>query len=116
MRSYILSNNKHDINGNVIPNKFISPLGNEVTLYFPSPLHLDNNKSYEISIRRASIVYCMPNISASLGNNKLTYSFRDATNALVSKTFTFDDGLYSLDVINFKLSLFMAQIANGHDR
>ena len=57
MRSYILSNNKYDINGNVIPNKFISPLGNEVTLYFPSPLHLDNNKSYEVSIRRASIVY-----------------------------------------------------------
>ena len=115
MRSYILSNNKYDINGNVIPNKFISPLGNEVTLYFPSPLHLDNNKSYEVSIRRASIVYCTPNISASLGNNKLTYSFRDATNALVSKTFTFDDGLYSLDVINFKLSLFTSQIANGHD-
>ena len=60
MRSYILSYNTYDINGNVIPNKFISPLGNEVTLYFPSPLHLDNNKSYEVSIRRASIVYCTP--------------------------------------------------------
>ena len=44
MRSYIYSNNKYDINGNAIPNKFISPLGNEVTLYFPSPLHLDNIK------------------------------------------------------------------------
>ena len=44
MRSYILNNNKYNINGNVIPNKFISPLGNAVTLYFPSPLHLDNNK------------------------------------------------------------------------
>ena len=87
MRSYILSNSKYDINGNVIPNKFISPLGNEVTLYFPSPLHLDNNKSYEVSTRRASIVYYTPNISASLGNNKLTYSFRDATNALISKNF-----------------------------
>ena len=40
---------------------------------------------------------------------------RDATNTLVSKTFTFDDGLYSLDVIHFKLSRFTAQIANGHD-
>ena len=45
MRSYILSNNKYDINGNVIPNKFISPLGNEVTLYFPSPLHLEGHIS-----------------------------------------------------------------------
>ena len=40
MCSYILSNNEYDINGNVIPNKFISPLGNEVTLYFPSPIIL----------------------------------------------------------------------------
>ena len=50
MRSYILSNNKYDINGIVMPNKLIFPLGNEVTLYFLSPLHLDNNKSYEVLI------------------------------------------------------------------
>ena len=68
MRSCVLSNNKYDIFGDAIPNKFISPLGNEVTLIFPSHLHLDNNKSYEVSIRRASIVYCTPNISASLGS------------------------------------------------
>ena len=97
MRSYILSNNKYDKYGNVIPNKYISPLGNSVTLYFQEPLRLDTNKEYEVSLRRASIVYCMPNISSALKNNKLTYSFKDVNNALVSKTITFDDGLYPLD-------------------
>ena len=115
MRSYILSNNKYDKYGNVIPNKYISPLGNSVTLYFQEPLRLDTNKEYEVSLRRASIVYCMPNISSALKNNKLTYSFKDVNNALVSKTITFDDGLYPLDSINLKVSLFTSQMNNGQD-
>ena len=103
MRSYFLSNNMFYKNGNRIPNKFVDPLGSTITMYFPSPIHLNNTKNYEVSVRRASIVYCVPNISSALKNNKLTYSFKDITNNVVSKTITFDDGLYSLQDNIFKL-------------
>ena len=116
-RSFFITNNQYDNNGNKIRNKFVNNLGSEVTLYFSEPLHLGNsNKGYEMYVKRASIVYCTPNISSALQNNKLTYTFKDElTSQIITRTYTFDDGLYSLQNIVFKLSLFTSQIDNGND-
>ena len=46
-------------------------------------------------------------------NNKLTYSFKDITSNVASKNITFDDGLYSLQDIIYKISLFTAQMDKG---
>ena len=113
---FIITNNQYDQQGNKINNKFVNNIGSEITLYFSYPLRLGNNpKGYEICVRRSSIVYCTPNISAALKNNKLTYSFKDVTNTVVQQTITFDDGLYSLNDINLKISLFTSQINNSQD-
>ena len=47
MYTFLLSNNQYDNNGNRIENKTVSTLGNEVVMYFPDRLHLDENKKYE---------------------------------------------------------------------
>ena len=116
MKSFFLTNSKYDKQGNIIPDKFISPLGSEITLYFKDPLRLDPTKKYEISVLRAAIVYCVPNISSALKNNKLTYSYIDTiTSNLETRTITMDNGLYSLNDINFKISLFTSQMNNSQN-
>ena len=115
MYTFFLSNNQYDDNGNRIENKTVSTSGNEVVMYFPDRLHIDENKKYEIRVTRASMVYCVPNISKNLKNNKLTYTFTygDLT---TTRTYTFIHfGLYSLDTINLKMSLFTSDIDNGGD-
>ena len=114
MYTYFITNNQYDDNGNRIENKTVSASGNEVTMYFPDRLHLDESKTYEIRVTRSSIVYCVPNISQKFKNNKLTYSYKIG-NLVTTKTYTFSDGLYSLDTINLKLSLFTSDIDNGSD-
>ena len=56
---------------------------------------------YEMRLLSASIVYCEPNISSTLKNNKLDYNV-DGTNFSI----TFPNGLYSLKDINTQISLF----------
>ena len=115
MITYFVSNDIYDDNGNRIPNKTVSALGNEVISYFQPPIRLgDSGKNYELRVTRASIVYCVPNISSALKNNKLTYSYKIG-NLLTTKTYTFSDGLYSIDNINLKLSLFTSDVDNGGD-
>ena len=78
MLTYFVSNDIYDDSGNRIPNKTVSALGNEVITYFSPPIRLgDSSKNYEIRCTRASIVYCVPNISSALKNNKLTYSYKN---------------------------------------
>ena len=49
-RSFFITNNQYDNNGNKIRNKFVNNLGSEVTLYFSEPLHLGNsNNIYYVS-------------------------------------------------------------------
>ena len=116
MKTFFITNSKYDKQGNIIPDKYISPLGSEITLYFKDPLRLDPTKKYEVSVLRAAIVYCVPNISSALKNNKLTYSYKDSiTNNIETRTITFDDGLYSLNDINFKISLFTSQMNNSQN-
>jgi hypothetical protein len=115
--SFFVTNNQYDKDGKKIKNKFVNPLGSEVTLYFNEPVHLGNSKKgYEIYVKRAGIVYCVSNVSSALKNNKLTYTYKDSvTNNDVTRTYIYDDGLYSLENINFKLGLFTSQSGNGGD-
>ena len=116
MRSFFITNSKYDKQGNIIPDKYVNQIGNEITLYFKDPLRLDPTKKYEVSVLRAAIVYCVPNISSALKNNKLTYSYKDSiTNNIETRTIIFDDGLYSLNDINFKISLFTSQMNNSQN-
>ena len=116
MRSYFITNEQYNKDGSRIQDKFVNATGNEIVLYFKDPLRLDPTKKYEVSVLRAAIVYCVSNISSALGNNKLTFTYIDnITHNLESRTYTFDDGLYSLDNINFKLSLFTSQMNNSQN-
>ena len=51
MYTFFLSNNQYDDNGNRIENKTVSTLGNEVVLYFPDRLHLDENKNMNLELQ-----------------------------------------------------------------
>ena len=116
MKTFFLTNSKYDKQGNVIPDKYINPTGNSIILYFKDPLRLDPSKIYEVSVLRAAIVYCTANISSALNNNKLTYTYIDPiTSTTETRTITFDDGLYSLDNINFQISLYTSQMNNGQN-
>ena len=83
------------------PNKVISNNGSSVTTSLTPPILLNPNKKYEMRLLSASIVYCEPNISSTLNNNKLDYNV-DGTNFSI----TFPNGLYSLNDINTQISLF----------
>ena len=52
-------------------NKVISNNGSSVTTSLTPPILLNPNKKYEMRLLSASIVYCEPNISSTLNNNKL---------------------------------------------
>ena len=82
-------------------NKVISNNGSSVTTSLTPPILLNPNKKYEMRLLSASIVYCEPNISSTLNNNKLDYNV-DGTNFSI----TFPSGLYSLNDINTQISLF----------
>ena len=94
-------------------NKDVSSLGNRVTLNNLS-INLDNKKKYHMRLLQSNIVYCSPNVFTDT-NNKLTYKYTDSQiNPQVQKTITFDQGLYSLDDINTKISLYTSALeANG---
>ena len=86
-------------------NKEISPLGNSVTLNNLT-LQLDEKKKYTMRLLQSNIVYCSPNVFTDK-NNKLTYKYTDSqSNPQTQKTIEFDQGLYSLDDINSKVSLY----------
>ena len=70
------------------PNKTISALGNQVTVYFDSSIILDPKKNFAIEVVSADIMYCMSNVDQS--NNTLTYITSDN----VRHVMTFEIGLY----------------------
>ena len=94
-------------------NKEISPLGNSVTLNNLT-LQLDEKKKYTMRLLQSNIVYCSPNVFTDK-NNKLTYKYTNSqTNPQSQKTIEFDQGLYSLDDINSKISLYTSALeGNG---
>ena len=96
------------INNTMQSSKIVSPLGNQVTVNFSSPIILDDKKKYELRLLNANVVYCMPNVTSA--NNELWYTINGSTRCV-----TFDDGLYSLDDINSTLSFFTYQTLNGNE-
>ena len=94
-------------------NKDVGLLGNRVTLNNLS-INLDNKKKYHMRLLQANIVYCSPNVFTDK-NNKLTYKYTNSqTNPQTQKTIEFDQGLYSIDDINSKISLYTSALeGNG---
>ena len=79
--------------------KSVSNLGNSVTISLNQPILLDEKKKYNMRLLQANIVYCSPNVYTNV-NNALTYTYKAST-----KTITFDQGLYSIEDINYKIAV-----------
>ena len=77
----------------------VSTLGNSVTINLNQPILLDEKKKYNMRLLQANIVYCSPNVYTNV-NNVLSYSYNN-----VAKTITFDQGLYSIEDINYKIQV-----------
>jgi len=91
------------------PNKIISSLGNQVTVYFETSINLDPKKKFAIEVVSADIMYCMPNVDQT--NNTLSYITADN----VTHVMTFEIGLYYYQDINYQIALFCQESANGGD-
>ena len=100
------------INNNQSNQKIINPTGNQVTVNLNPPIILDDNKDYQIRLLNSSITYCMPNVTSK--NNTLSYMF-NYNGTQTQRTLTFDDGLYSINDINFTISRFTEIGMNGND-
>ena len=85
------------INNNPATNKQVSDTGNQVTVFLNPPIVLDDNKSYQMRLLNANIVYSMPNITTK--NNTLVYN-----DGYVNHTITFDNGIYGIQDINKQIS------------
>ena len=79
--------------------KTVTTLGNSVTVNLNSPILLEEKKKYNMRLLQANIVYCSPNVYTNI-NNVLTYVYNYTT-----KTITFEQGLYSLEDINYKIAV-----------
>jgi len=80
--------------------KTVTSLGNSVTVNLNQPILLDEKKKYNMRLLQANIVYCSPNVYTNV-NNVLSYTYNGSP-----FTITFDQGLYSVDDINTKISIF----------
>ena len=49
------------IDNSTAQNKIINSTGNQIIMTLPSAINLDRNKTCEIGLTNASIVYCNPN-------------------------------------------------------
>jgi len=84
--------------------------GSSFSESFDPPLRVPKNaKNCIMYLHSADIWYTFKNISSAKGNNKIYYS-KDP-NDVHEDTITFDDGLYSLDMINAEIKRQL--IANG---
>ena len=93
MISLYITNKKAD-------GKTVTSIGNSVTVNLNKPILLDEKKNYNMRLLQANIVYCSPNVFANV-NNVLSYTYNS-----IPFTITFDQGLYSIDDINTKISIF----------
>ena len=95
------------LNNSPNSNKIVSQFGSQLTVSLNPSILLDEKKNYHMRLLQANIVYCQPNIIDGK-NNSLTYKYTNSKLTPQSeKTLTFDTGLYTIDDINTKVSLFM---------
>src|ERR1039457_6571212 len=99
MISIFFNNSKHS-------NKTVNSLGNQVTVNLNPPLLISDKKNYHLGLLQANIVYCQPNVFVGK-SNWLTYMYTSSKFSPQSeKTIAFDTGLYTIDDINRKISLY----------
>ena len=95
------------VNNSPSQNKIINDLGSQVTVNLNPSLLLDEKKNYHLRLLQANIVYSQPNIISGK-NNQLTYKYTSSKiTPQAEKTIVFETGLYTVDDINTKISLFM---------
>ena len=95
------------ISNNPSSNKIVSTLGNQVTVQLNPSILLDEKKTYHLRLLQANLIYCQPNIFSGK-NNQLTYKYTSSKfTPQAEKTIVFDTGLYTIQDLNTKISLYM---------
>ena len=84
------------IDNSTAQNKIINSTGNQVFMTLPSSIILDRNKTDEISLTNASIIYCNPIVI----NRYLRFTYMST-----DYNIPFPNGLYSLNDINLQFVL-----------
>ena len=93
------------IDNTTAQNKIINSTGNQIIMTLPSAINLDRNKTYEIGLTNASVVYCNPNVI----NRYLRFTYMST-----DYNIQFPNGLYSLNDINLQFVLLTSFLfANG---
>ena len=86
-------------------NKIINSTGNQIIMTLPSAINLDRNKTYEIGLTNASVVYCNPNVI----NRYLRFTYMST-----DYNIQFPNGLCSLNDINLQFVLLTSNLhSNG---
>ena len=89
-------------------NKIVNAKGNQVTLNLQTPISLDDNKTYELRLLQASIIFCFPNVTRQ--NNLFKYTYNGTT-----YTHHLDAGLYTLDSLNVTIAILTLQDTSNED-
>ena len=93
------------IDNTTAQNKIINSTGNQIIMTLPSAINLDRNKTHEIGLTNASVVYCNPNVI----NRYLRFTYMST-----DYNIQFPNGLYSLNDINLQFVLLTSNLfANG---